>query len=133
MISYSLIKLCYGAKVPQTPIAFPFAHTHFTIYRKHKIPFRGIKIPYFRLPGYSKPSNGEIVVFNYPDGDTVALKYQNMSYYQLVREIASSIKQEEGGKKSDAYYQEKFGIMLILIRINLVKSSVVQLIRESTT
>ena len=40
-----------------------------------------------RLPGYSKPKNGEIVVFNYPDGDTVAIGFQDMSYYQLVRYV----------------------------------------------
>jgi signal peptidase I len=40
-----------------------------------------------RLPGYSKPKNGEIVVFNYPDGDTVAVGFQDMSYYQLARYI----------------------------------------------
>ncbi len=79
-------KLCYGAKVPQTPIAFPFAH--------HTLPFttgtqsyvEWIKLPYMRLPGYSKPKNGEIVVFNYPDGDTVTIGTQQYtSYYEMVR------------------------------------------------
>lgn len=100
-------KVCYGAKVPQTPIAFPFAHHTLPFTESTKSYLEWIKIPYFRLPGYSKPKNGEIVVFNYPDGDTVALGMQNMSYYQLVREIASNIKQEEGGKKSDSYYKEQ--------------------------
>lgn len=79
-------KICYGAKVPQTPIAFPFAH--------HTLPFttgtqsylEWIKLPYLRLPGYSKPKNGEIVVFNYPDGDTVTIGTQQYtSYYEMVR------------------------------------------------
>lgn len=79
-------KVCYGAKVPQTPIAFPFAH--------HTLPFttgtqsylEWIKLPYLRLPGYSKPKNGEIVVFNYPDGDTVTIGTQQYtSYYEMVR------------------------------------------------
>ena len=79
-------KICYGAKVPQTPIAFPFAH--------HTLPFttgtqsylEWIKLPYMRLPGYSKPKNGEIVVFNYPDGDTVTIGTQQYtSYYEMVR------------------------------------------------
>ncbi|MBI3517856.1 MAG: signal peptidase I [Bacteroidetes bacterium] len=79
-------KVCYGAKVPQTPIAFPFAH--------HTLPFttgtqsylEWIKLPYMRLPGYSKPKNGEIVVFNYPDGDTVTIGTQQYtSYYEMVR------------------------------------------------
>lgn len=79
-------KVCYGAKVPQTPMAFPFAH--------HTLPFttgtqsylEWLKLPYMRLPGYSKPKNGEIVVFNYPDGDTVTIGTQQYtSYYEMVR------------------------------------------------
>lgn len=81
-------KICYGAKVPQTPIAFPFAH--------HTLPFttgtqsylEWIKLPYMRLPGYSKPKNGEIIVFNYPDGDTVTIGTQQYtSYYEMVRQF----------------------------------------------
>jgi signal peptidase I len=100
-------KVCYGAKVPQTPIALPFAHHTLPFTESTKSYLEWMKIPYLRLPGYSKPKNGEIVVFNYPDGDTVALGMQNMSYYQLVREIASSMKQEDMGKKSDETYQEQ--------------------------
>jgi len=80
-------KVCYGAKVPQTPIAFPFAHHTLPFTSETKSYVEWIKIPYMRLPGYSKPSNGEIVVFNYPDGDTVAVGFQDMSYYQLSRTI----------------------------------------------
>lgn len=100
-------KVCYGAKVPQTPIAFPFAHHTLPFSENTKSYLEWIKIPYLRLPGYSKPKNGEIIVFNYPDGDTVALGMQNMSYYQLVREIASSIKQDDGGKNTDDTYQQQ--------------------------
>ena len=80
-------KICYGAKVPQTPIAFPFAHHTLPFTTSAKSYLEWIKIPYMRLPGYSKPSNGEIVVFNYPDGDTVAVGFQDMSYYQLARSV----------------------------------------------
>jgi signal peptidase I len=78
-------KICYGAKVPQTPIAFPFAHHTLPFTTSKKSYLEWIKIPYMRLPGYSKPKNGEIVVFNYPDGDTVAVGFQDASYYQLTR------------------------------------------------
>lgn len=83
-------KICYGAKVPQTPIAFPFAHHTLPFTTSKKSYLEWIKIPYMRLPGYSKPKNGEIVVFNYPDGDTVAVGFQDMSYYQLARYIGYS-------------------------------------------
>lgn len=100
-------KVCYGAKVPQTPMSFPFAHHTLPLTESTKSYLEWIKLPYMRLPGYSKPKNGEIVVFNYPDGDTVALGMQNMSYYQLVREIASQMKTEDQSKNTDAFYQKK--------------------------
>lgn len=90
-------KLCYGPKVPQTPISFPFAHHTLPFTNTTKSYIEWLKLPYLRLPGYSSPKNGEIVVFNYPDGDTVALGLQEMSYYQLVRDIAQSYKSQEGG------------------------------------
>lgn len=79
-------KLCYGPKVPQTPISFPFAHHTLPFTQSTKSYLEWLKLPYLRLPGYSSPKNGEIVVFNYPDGDTVALGYQDASYYQLERQ-----------------------------------------------
>ncbi len=100
-------KVCYGAKVPQTPIAFPFAHHTLPFTESTKSYLEWIKIPYLRLPGYSKPKNGEIVVFNYPDGDTVAVGLQTMSYYQLVREIAREYKENDNHKNPDAFYQNQ--------------------------
>jgi len=80
-------KVCYGAKVPQTPIAFPFAHHTLPFTTGTQSYFEWIKLPYMRLPGYSKPKNGEIIVFNYPDGDTVTIGTQQYtSYYEMVRQ-----------------------------------------------
>ena len=78
-------KFSYGAKVPQTPLAFPFAHHTMPFTTGTKAYLEWIKLPYFRLPGLGKPKNNDIVVFNYPDGDTVAICAQNRSYYDLER------------------------------------------------
>ena len=58
-------KLNYGPRIPNTPIAFPFAH--------HTMPITGgkaysewIKIPYKRLPGFQNIERNDVVVFNYP-------------------------------------------------------------------
>lgn len=85
-------KLSYGSKVPNTPLAFPFAHHTLPGTQFVKSYLEWIKIPYFRLPGLRKVKNGDYVVFNYPDGDTVALKMQDRSYYQTVRDEAQMIK-----------------------------------------
>lgn len=94
-------KMSYGAKIPNTPLAFPFAHHTLPGTQSVKSYLEWIKIPYYRLPGFRKVKNGDYVVFNYPDGDTVALNMQDRSYYQVVRDEAENIKNyvEQNGKK----------------------------------
>jgi len=81
-------KFAYGPKIPQTPLSFPFAHHTLPLSETKKSYLEWIKLPYMRLPGFGHVENDDIVVFNYPDGDTVALRQQNQSYYQIVRKIA---------------------------------------------
>jgi len=83
-------KFAYGPKIPQTPLAFPFAHHTLPLTESKKSYLEWLKLPYFRLPGFGTVKNDDIVVFNYPDGDTVALKHQNQSYYQIIRDIVDN-------------------------------------------
>ncbi|HPT09592.1 MAG TPA: signal peptidase I [Bacteroidales bacterium] len=79
-------KISYGPKVPNTPIAFPFVHHTLPLTRETKSYLEWIKLPYYRFPGMSDIKNMDVVVFNYPDGDTLSTKLQsNISYYQLCR------------------------------------------------
>lgn len=78
-------KVSYGAKIPNTPLSFPFAHHTLPFTENTKSYVEWFKLPYFRLPGLGTVKNNDIVVFNYPDGDTVALNMQDQSYYQLCR------------------------------------------------
>ena len=62
-------KLAYGPKVPVTPLSYPLVH--------NIVPFVNIKSyttlekgTYTRLPGYRKINRNDVVVFNYPSGDT---------------------------------------------------------------
>ena len=80
-------KTAYGPRVPNTPISFPFVH--------HSLPFTNNQVksfvtwvewPYKRLAGFGKIKRNDVVVFNFPEGDTVVLQNQEASYYQLVRE-----------------------------------------------
>ncbi|WP_462264454.1 signal peptidase I [Mucilaginibacter sp.] len=67
-------KLNYGARMPITPVAFPFAH-HTMPITGTKAYWDGIKLPYYRLPGLSEVKRGDVVVFNYPmDADTPYLR-----------------------------------------------------------
>jgi signal peptidase I len=62
-------KLAYGPKVPVTPLSFPLVH--------NTVPWVNIKsytqletCEYTRLPGFSDVNRNDVVVFNYPSGDT---------------------------------------------------------------
>ena len=78
-------KVNYGARIPMTPVAFPFAH-HTMPLTGTKAYWDGVQWKYHRLPGLSDIKRNDVVVFNFPEGDTVALENQNPSYYDLVRQ-----------------------------------------------
>jgi signal peptidase I len=80
-------KLSYGPKLPNTPLAFPFVHHTMPLTKFTKSYVEWIKWPFYRFPGTTTIKHNDVVVFNYPDGDTVALKQQNQSYYGLVRQV----------------------------------------------
>ena len=80
-------KMSYGPKLPNTPLAFPFVHHTMPLSKYMKSYVEWIEWPYYRFPGFTSIKHGDVVVFNYPDGDTVALKQQNQSYYSLVRQL----------------------------------------------
>jgi signal peptidase I len=79
-------KVNYGARIPMTPVAFPFAH-HTMPITGTKAYWEGIQWDYRRLPGLSDIKRNDVVVFNFPEGDTVALEQQDMNYYGLVRDL----------------------------------------------
>ncbi|GAA4929404.1 signal peptidase I [Mucilaginibacter defluvii] len=58
-------KVNYGARMPITPVSFPFAHHTMPILGT-KAYWDGIKLPYYRLPGFQEVKRGDVVVFNYP-------------------------------------------------------------------
>jgi len=58
-------KVNYGARMPITPIAFPFAQNTLPLFGTRSY-WDGIRLPYFRLPGLGKIKRGDVIVFNYP-------------------------------------------------------------------
>ena len=79
-------KLSYGPKLPNTPLAFPFVHHTLPMTKYTKSYVEWVKWPFYRFPGLTSLKHGDAVVFNYPDGDTVALKMQNQGYNSLIRQ-----------------------------------------------
>jgi signal peptidase I len=75
-------KLSYGPQMPMTPIAFPLVHN--TIFGVNSY----IEWPhweYKRLAGLGEVKRNDIVVFNFPVGDTILVGRENPDYYEWVR------------------------------------------------
>lgn len=82
-------KFHYGARVPNTPLAMPFVH-HTIPVLNTKSYVEWLKFPYKKLPGFEDVQRNDMVVFNFPAGDTVVLENQAPSYYDIVRYTAYS-------------------------------------------
>jgi len=78
-------KTAYGPKTPNTPLSFPFVHNTLPLTKNKKSYVEWIKRPYHRMKGFKDIKNNDVVVFHFPEGDTVASRVQAQSYYQLVR------------------------------------------------
>lgn len=65
-------KLSYGPRIPNTPLSFPFVHNYMPV-TNGKSYSELIKLPYIRWFG-SAPKRNDVVVFNFPAGDTVIHK-----------------------------------------------------------
>lgn len=83
-------KLSYGPRIPQTPLTLPLT--------QHTLPVLGCKSylehphwDYRRVKGLGNVELNDIVVFNYPAGDTVALNYQDADFYGMVYQIGAQL------------------------------------------
>ncbi|MCL2511743.1 MAG: S26 family signal peptidase [Bacteroidales bacterium] len=88
-------KLKFGPKIPNTPLSFPFAQHTMPLTTKTKSYVEWIKWPYKRLTGFTHIQNDDIVVFNFPEGDTVIVQFQADSYYILLRRKAVEFENED--------------------------------------
>lgn len=77
-------KMAYGPRVPMTPIHFPLTQNTLPIINT-KSYLETPQFKYHRLKGLGEVERGDIVVFNFPAGDTVCVKVQNPDYYSLVK------------------------------------------------
>lgn len=78
-------KLSYGPKMPNTPIALPFMHNSIFSNPEKKSYTEWIKWPYKRLSGISEIKRNDVIVFHFPDGDTVVTQYPHISFYDMKR------------------------------------------------
>ncbi|MDG5798753.1 signal peptidase I [Marinilabiliaceae bacterium ANBcel2] len=79
-------KLSYGPRMPLTPVSFPLVQNTFPIINT-KSYTEWPKWDYRRLKGLGEVKRNDIVVFNFPTGDTVAFNRTNPDYYITIREL----------------------------------------------
>lgn len=103
-------KVAYGPRFPMTPLAVPFTHHTLPLTKSTKSYVEWFSFPYYRFPGYTQIKRNDVVVFNYPDGDTVALNQQNISYYKLVRDYGrqnvwgNDFRNPQTGRRENNYF-----------------------------
>ena len=93
-------KMSYGARSPMTPLSFPLMQHTFPVLNTKsysEVP----QLEYKRFAGGEPVKRNDIVVFNYPSGDTVAINKQDQDYYHLCkahgRHLVWSDKAQFGG------------------------------------
>lgn len=86
-------KLSYGPRVPMTPLAVPFTLS--------TVPVLNIRsysnwphFNYHRLPGFGHVQRRDVVVFNFPEGDTVLKEKPEQDYYEMVRQYGRKYVQD---------------------------------------
>ena len=81
-------KMSYGARIPQTPLSFPFVHNTLPFSQTTPSYIKGVQLPYKRLPAFTEVKRNDVVVFNFPAGDTIInlIGYGSAQpYYDILR------------------------------------------------
>ena len=97
-------KLSYGPRIPNSPISFPLVQNTLPILNCKSYldwPNWGYK----RVKGLGSVKRNDIVVFNFPAGDTIAIKVQNPDYYTLVDEYGRDYIWQDKATFGDVIYR----------------------------
>lgn len=92
-------KVAYGPQVPNTPLSFPFVHHTMPFSQTRKSFSEAVQWSYHRLKGLGEVQRGDVVVFNFPAGDTVLVENQSVTYYDVLRDYQRAFGREAGRKR----------------------------------
>ena len=82
-------KVTFGPRVPNTPLSFPLVHNILPLTNFTKSYLEWIKWDYKRLAGLRKIRHDDIVVFNFPHGDTVLVSNPAGDFYDWRRTLGA--------------------------------------------
>ena len=77
-------KVSYGPRVPMTPLSVPLVHNTMPI-TGGKLYSESVKWDYKRWWGFGDVERYDIVVFNFPEGDTIIKEMPEQDYYIISR------------------------------------------------
>lgn len=81
-------KMSYGPRLPVTPLSFPFVHNTLPGSKTRPSYIKAVQLPYKRLPKFTEIKRNDVVVFNFPAGDTIINEEGYLSanpYYDVLR------------------------------------------------
>lgn len=105
-------KVAYGPKLPNTPLSIPFTHHTLPFTQSTKAYSDAVQWPYKRIGGLGKIKREDIVVFNFPAGDTVVIGVENPDYYSQLRERTNAaISNTRQNKGLDVSFEEALPIV----------------------
>lgn len=78
-------KVSYGPKLPNTPLSIPFTHHTLPFTAHTKAYSDAVQWPYRRIAGITEIKRNDIMVFNFPCGDTILVGNENPDYYSQIR------------------------------------------------
>lgn len=81
-------KMAYGPRVPMTPLSFPLVHNTMPLVGG-KSYIESAQWKYRRWWGFGDVERYDVVVFNFPNGDTVVAEMPDRDYYEIVRQAGS--------------------------------------------
>lgn len=97
-------KVTYGPRMPMTPLSFPLVHNSMPLFQKKKSYSEAIRRPFERLCGIREIERGDIVVFNFPAGDTVLQEQPNVTYYDVLRDYQANYGERRGREELNKKY-----------------------------
>jgi signal peptidase I len=110
-------KMTYGARIPTTPLSFPFVHNTMPGSETTPSYLKWLQLPYKRTVGFKEVQRNDVVVFNFPAGDTIINLPGFGSarpYYDILYDREPNVIQENGGvrfngdrEKLKNYYDNK--------------------------
>ncbi len=115
-------KMCFGPRVPQTPLHFPLCQNTFPIINT-KSYIEHPQFDYHRLKGFRNIERNDIVVFNFPAGDTIAFKIQNPDYYTICYKVGESMMNQGANTTGLTPGSYEFGKKCLVLGGQYVKSN----------